>query len=71
MESVSSCASSITSNATIQDFINLRQRFHADISALAHVGDHVGGQTGGQPQTAAIFFPGILFLSNFNPSALL
>ena len=55
MESVSSCASSITSNATVHGFTKLGQRFHADMSALAHAGDHVGGQTGGQPQTAAIF----------------
>lgn len=41
-------------NPTIQGFADTNQSFHADIFPLAHVGNHVGGQTGGKPQ---VLFP--------------
>ena len=37
-------------NITVQRPADTQQRFHADMLALSHVGDHVGGKTGGQPQ---------------------
>ena len=43
-------------NATIQGFANTNQRFHADIFALTHVGNHICGKTGGNPQ---VLFPHI------------
>lgn len=41
-------------NVTVQRPADTQQRFHADMLPLAHVGDHIGGKTGGQPQ---ILFP--------------
>ena len=41
-------------NVAVQRSADTQQRFHADMLALSHVGDHVGGKTGGQPQ---VLFP--------------
>ena len=36
-------------NITVQRPADTQQRFHADMLALAHVGDHICSQTGGKP----------------------
>lgn len=43
-------------NSTIQGFADTNQRFHADVFAFTHVGNHICGKTGGNPQ---VLFPHI------------
>lgn len=41
-------------NITVQRPADTQQRFHADMLALSHVGNHICSQTGGKPQ---VLFP--------------
>lgn len=41
-------------DTTIQGFADTNQRFHADILAFTHIGNHICGKTGGNSQ---VLFP--------------